>query len=119
MTAVEDCGLDRNSQTRGERQMIVIIHGADTENRDDLAGRTVAEVRAMYQLPFNIAPDAIPKVNGQQVGEDYLLKDGDKVEFTKKAVKARRIAESYMLDGSTPAAGYGRHPSILRMAGTP
>ena len=68
--------------------MVTVMHGADVESREDLIDRTVAEVRALYEQLFNIAPDAVPKVNGQQVNEEHALKDGDKLEFTKKAIKA-------------------------------
>jgi sulfur carrier protein ThiS len=66
--------------------MVTVIYGADSEQAD-LKDRSVAEVRALYANVFNLAPEAIAKVNGKQVSEDYKLQDGDKLEFQKAANK--------------------------------
>ena len=91
--------------------MVTVMHGADFEERDDLAKRTVAEVRALYEQLFNISPDAVPLLNGRQVEEDAVLKDGNKLEFTKKAIKAAERAgvspARREVLASTPTAGWG------------
>lgn len=66
--------------------MITVVHGADVESAD-FAGRTVRDVRTAYANVFNIKDDTVAKVNGKQVGEDYVLKDGEKLVFDKKADK--------------------------------
>ena len=62
--------------------MITIVYGSDHEEAD-LSGRSVGEVRTMYEGVFHIPRSAIAKGNGQQVGEDYVLKDGEKLSFEK------------------------------------
>lgn len=53
----------------------------------EFAGRPVGEVRTAYEHAFGIPADAIPMVNGQQVGEDHLLSDTDKLEFVSSSKK--------------------------------
>jgi hypothetical protein len=66
--------------------MVTVVYGADSEEAD-LKGRTVNDVRNLYANVFNLAPDAIAKVNGKQAAPDYKLQDGDKLEFQKTANK--------------------------------
>lgn len=61
---------------------ITVINGVNTLTAA-LAGQTVGNVRAMLIQALNIAPDATPVVSGTQVQEDYLLQDGDELEFVK------------------------------------
>lgn len=63
-----------------------VTYGAESEE-GNLAGKTVTEIRQLYENVFNIAPDAVALVNGKQMGEDYVVQDGDKVEFSKAHVK--------------------------------
>ena len=66
--------------------MVSIVFGAD-HDQADVAGRAVREVRASYKNVFNIPDDAIAKVGGKQVTEEYALKDGEKLVFDKSADK--------------------------------
>ncbi len=74
--------------------MNTIIHGVDAENAD-LAGQTVSAARSMYRHVFNIADDAIPKVDGKQVDEDHVLQDGQKLVFEPKADKFGEASVSF------------------------
>lgn len=71
--------------------MVTVVCGADSETAD-LQGRTISDIRNLYTNVFNIAPDAIAKVNGKQVGPDYKLQPDDKVVFEKVANKFRLVA---------------------------
>ena len=66
--------------------MVTVVHGADAETAD-LTGRTVRDVRTLYKNFFNISDEAVPKVNGKQVSEEYVVQDSEKVVFDKKADK--------------------------------
>ncbi len=61
-----------------------ITNGVNELN-SDLAGRTVGQVRSMLSQVLNIDPAAVPMVDGEQVGEEYVLADGDDLEFVKAA----------------------------------
>jgi len=60
---------------------------------DDLADMTLRQVREKFAPIFNIPPEAVALVNSTSVPkeqeEQKILKDGDKVEFTKDRVKHR------------------------------
>ncbi len=66
--------------------MVTVVNGTDVETAE-LDGRTVSDIRSTYASVFNIGDDSFAKVNGKEVGEDYVVKDGDKVIFDKKADK--------------------------------
>ena len=63
--------------------MAKVICGA---NQQEVAeGVKVGEIRANYKEILNIADDAEVILNGDKVGDDYVLKQGDSLEFIKKA----------------------------------
>jgi hypothetical protein len=59
-----------------------IINGVN-ELSADLAGKSVNEIRGMLEQALNIDPSATPVVDGNQVPGDYVLKNGDVLEFVK------------------------------------
>lgn len=59
-----------------------VLYGVNTLSAS-LEGRTVSAVRAMLSQALNIPADAQATVGGQAVAEDYILCDGDEVEFVK------------------------------------
>ena len=59
-----------------------IINGVNTLDAD-LAGKTVGEIRAMLAQALNIDGAANPVANGETVGEDYILRANDELEFVK------------------------------------
>ncbi|MBI5138549.1 MAG: thiamine biosynthesis protein ThiS [Candidatus Vogelbacteria bacterium] len=63
---------------------VQLISGANAESAD-VAGKTLAEVRQAYQDVLNIDPRAEVRLGGKPVGPDYVLQEGDQVEFIKVA----------------------------------
>lgn len=59
-----------------------IINGVN-ELSANLAGQTVASVRAMLAQALNIDPAAKPLINGETADPSYTLEDGDELEFVK------------------------------------
>lgn len=59
-----------------------IINGVNTLEAS-LEGKNVANVRGMLTQALNIDPTATAAVGGEAVGEDYVLQDGDELEFVK------------------------------------
>src|SRR5262249_55736698 len=72
-----------------------VIYGVN-EHPNDLAGHTVAQVRARYQTLFNMAPAAVSKahVNGAPVEESYVLRTGDVLEFEQQSATRGRYGLS-------------------------
>lgn len=61
-----------------------VIHGANHEYFD-IAGKTVGAVRKSLRNTFNIPGDAVAKIQGKEVGDDYVIASGQNLEFTKDA----------------------------------
>jgi hypothetical protein len=57
------------------------IHSFDAE----VAGRTVASVRAALSQPLGLHPMAVALVDGQEVDESYVLKSGESLELVRLA----------------------------------
>lgn len=62
--------------------MVTVISGAN-EATADLAGQSVASVRAAFATALNIPEGAKPTVDGESVDEGYTLSDGDELNFVK------------------------------------
>jgi len=62
-----------------DRSGVKVIHGAND------AGCPVFSVRLSLVDAFNIPPDALSFVNGEQVGSDYLIVAGDTLEFVRQS----------------------------------
>lgn len=60
-----------------------IIFGANEEKVP--VGSTVAQARDEYKEVLNISDEAVFLVNGEEVKEDYVLQEGDSLEFLKNA----------------------------------
>ena len=50
-----------------------------------VAGRTVGEVRGALAQALNVSPAAVAVVNGGEVGADYVLREGEQLEFVRLA----------------------------------
>ena len=61
-----------------------VIYGVN-ELDLDLAGKTVHGIWKALEQVFNIPRDAAVTVNGARVGDDYLVRPGDEIEFQKQA----------------------------------
>jgi len=62
-----------------------LAYGYDEWNGLELAGRTVREALAQYRSVFNLPSNANVQVNGQSVGQDYVLQTGDRLECVREA----------------------------------
>ena len=63
--------------------MIVYINAAGQNDRVSItAGDTVGSIfgDSEFREDYNIADRAVPQVNGEQVGMDYVLQDGDTIK---------------------------------------
>lgn len=63
--------------------MARVVCGANEQAMD--AGQTVAQARENFKEILNIPDGAKAIVNGDEVGEDYILNEGDSLEFIKSA----------------------------------
>jgi len=72
---------NRNSQTG----VITVICGANTSTFGDISGKSITQLRHDLADVLNIASDAKAIVSGEEVGDDYVLQPGDRVEFIKQA----------------------------------
>lgn len=71
---------NRNSETG----VITVSCGAyPPSSFGDVSGKSIAQLRADLTDVLNIAPNAKVIVSGEDVGEDYVLQPGDRVEFIK------------------------------------
>lgn len=61
---------------------VTIVNGVNTITAS-LAGKTVAEVRAMLAQALNIDPASVAMVDGEVVEGTHILGDGQEVEFVK------------------------------------
>ena len=62
-----------------------VVHGVNEQSFPNLEGRTVGFVKKNLRDVFNIPSDAEALVNGQQVGDDFVLEGGNSLEFVKEA----------------------------------
>lgn len=63
---------------------VSVSHGVN-KLASELAGLTVESIRTRTTMALNTDPEAASYVNGQPVGCDYVVSDGDRVEFIKKS----------------------------------
>ena len=66
-----------------ERRGVKVIHGVN-DGVFEVAGATVCRLQGSLVDAFNIPPDALPFVNGEQVDGDYLLSPNDTLEFVRQ-----------------------------------
>jgi len=62
--------------------MVKVTHGVN-ELSLDLADSEVADLKDQVDQLLNLSGDEETKVNGETVDDDYILEDGDEVEFVK------------------------------------
>jgi hypothetical protein len=73
--------------------MITIKHGVNTINLDNVAGKTVAEVRDQVTDLLNVPDNAQVRVNGAPATDDTVIGDSSTVEFVKVAGEKGGIAD--------------------------
>jgi len=64
------------------QRYVKVVHGA-YEGDHPVAEQTVASVRATFAGPYNIPTDAVARINGNSVAEDYVLCPNESLEFAK------------------------------------
>jgi len=69
------------TEEQGRVRVLYGVHALEAA----LAGRSIRDVRAALQQALNISPRAVAVVNGREVGADYLLKEGEQLEFVRLA----------------------------------
>ena len=62
--------------------MVRVTSGASSENFE-VAGQTVAAIQKQLRDVLNIGDKAVPRVNGKEVAANYVLQDGETLEFVK------------------------------------
>lgn len=62
-----------------------VVHGANEQYFNNLAGKTVGTVRKSLREVFNIPGDAEALVNGKPAQDDFILEGNNTVEFVKTA----------------------------------
>ena len=73
------------------RRQVRVIAGADVQDMD-LAGRRVADARAVAQALFGVHPAAAALVGGRRVTEAHVLAEGQMLEFVKYAGQKGAVA---------------------------
>jgi hypothetical protein len=67
---------------------VTVLYGANQHTFDNVPhGTTVESLTAQVKDMLNVPTDATMFIGGQQVGRDYVLRSGDRVEYIKQAGK--------------------------------
>jgi len=64
-------------------EMIKVVCGGNTQELGNLVGKNVAKIRKTLKDSLNIPDEAIATISGNNVENNYLLKDGDVLEFVR------------------------------------
>lgn len=64
------------------QRYVSVIHGVH-QGQHPVADQTVASVRQTFAGPYNIPTDAVARINNVQVGDDYVLRPNEQLEFVK------------------------------------
>lgn len=67
-----------------EKADVKVLHGAN-DGYFKVAGAKVSQVRASLVSAFNIPGEALAFVDGEQVDNNYVLQEGQTLEFIKQA----------------------------------
>ena len=62
-----------------------VVNGANQDYYNNLVGKKVSQVRKSLKNVYNISDQAQAYVNGDAVTEDFILADGQQLEFMKAA----------------------------------
>lgn len=65
--------------------MANIVFNGVNKNTLNLAGKTATQAALVCSELMNVDDESIMKVNGTEVTGDYVIQDGDMVEFVKEA----------------------------------
>jgi hypothetical protein len=65
--------------------MTKIVCGANSQELDGVAGKTLGEIKSQLADVLNIPSPVQAIVGGQNVNDDYVLKEDETVELVKPA----------------------------------
>lgn len=65
--------------------MANIVYSGVNKNTLNLAGKTASQAAATCSELMNVDEEAVMKINGTEVNGDYVIQDGDMIEFVKEA----------------------------------
>lgn len=66
-----------------DHHLVTVTSGANSNDLEGLAGKTVGEIRSAFSGIYNIAADAVATLNGARVSDDHILNEGDELSFSK------------------------------------
>lgn len=72
--------------------MIRTICGANTQDLEGVAGKTLGEIKSQLADVLNIPSPVQSMLNGQTVPDDYVLQEGDVIEMVKPAGEKGKLA---------------------------
>src|SRR5262245_42404972 len=78
-----DRDAEIRSEAKGRSETVIDPHRAD-ESSVSLIGETVAWARAHFERVFQTALGRLAFVDGKKVPEDYVLKEGQVLEFAEE-----------------------------------
>lgn len=83
---------------------IKVIYGINPHHNADVVDEmTVGQIRARYREVLQIQDGAVAIIGGEPVGDDYVTKDGDSVEFVKQAGKKGWLLGLLAINGRQPS----------------
>jgi hypothetical protein len=74
----------------GAVRVICGVHTLEAQ----VAGRTVADVRAALSQALNVSPEAVTVVDGVEVGGDHVLRADEQLEFVRLAGEKGAVSGS-------------------------
>lgn len=87
----------------GDSEPVTVSHGPYSEQLP-VGGMSVEAIRSRYRDRFDIDPDSIPIVDGDQVGDHTTVQPGQMLTFIRRAGEKGRAA------WAPPAGPHARRP---------
>jgi hypothetical protein len=116
-TALPATAAPAGAQAAATRPVRVIA-GADVLDME-LAGRTVADARAVVQAVFGVDPHARALVDGREVGPAHVLAPGEQLELTRHAGEKGAAAPGAARAGDGPVIEIARDRVVWRRGARP
>jgi hypothetical protein len=79
----------------GTRGAVYVSHGLYS-HAHPLAGMTIRQARSHLTERMNIAPDAVAVVDGQEVSDDTVLREGASLMFVREAGEKGHSARRFI-----------------------
>jgi hypothetical protein len=75
---------------RPQAEGVDVMYGIQRMRFEGLAGRTLAQARAVLDAALDIQSDATALADGRPVGEDHVISADETIEFMAEAGKKGR-----------------------------